>query len=174
MGVVTQAFGGVRHAHEAEHFGGPFERLVLGDLLMQDDAFGYLTPDVHRGVEGGQRVLEDHPDLVAPHGADPGAGQGRELLACQADRTSDDMAAVGQEAHYRVGDHGLAAAGLPHHAQRLAWLHGQGDTIDRFHHAGAELYLGTEVFYFQEAHRGIALLNAPGGVLRSCRGGHRR
>ncbi len=95
VGVVAQAFGGVRHAHKAEHLGRPFERLVLGDLLMQDDAFGYLTPDVHRGVEGGQRVLEDHPDLVAPHGTDLFVRHGGELLACQADRTSDDMAAVG-------------------------------------------------------------------------------
>ena len=50
----------------------------------------------------------------------------------------------------------------------------KADAIDRFHHPGAQLYFRAEVFYFQEAHRGIALLIAPGGVLRSCRAGHRR
>ena len=172
--VVTQTLRGVRHAHQAEHFARPFECLFLGDLLVKDDAFGYLTPDVHRGVERGQRVLKDHPDLVAPHGADLFVGHGGELLVGQADRASDDVAAVGQEAHYRVGHHRLATARLPHHAQRLARLHAQGHAVDRFDYAGAQLYLSTEVLYFQQAHRGIALVNAPGAVLRSCRAGHRR
>ena len=54
------------------------------------------------------------------------------------------------------------------------WLDAEAHAVDRFHDAGAQLYLGTEVLYFQEAHRGIALLNAPGGGLRSCRAAHRR
>ncbi len=74
---------------EAEHLRRPRQRLLLGDPLVQDDALGYLAADVHRRVERGQRVLEDHPDVVAAYRPDLVVRHRGELLAGQADRACD-------------------------------------------------------------------------------------
>ena len=75
--VLLEAFLGPGHAHEAEHFDGPVERLLLGHPLVDPDRLRYLAADGPRRVQRRHRVLEDHADVVATHLAHLGLGQGR-------------------------------------------------------------------------------------------------
>ena len=165
--VIMQPLCRVRHAHEAEDFGRPGESLLLGHPFVEHDALGDLAADVHRRVEGGQGVLEDHPDIVAPDRPDVVVGHGRKFLAAERDGTTRHPAAGREEAHDRGSGHRLAAAGLPDEADRLTWLDFETDPVHRLDDPGTELYLGVQVLYFQEAHAGMLALNAPGGGLRS-------
>ncbi len=89
----------------------PLGRHLGVDLVGLPDDVADRHPRVQRGV----RVLEHHLD-VAAYGSQRAAGQLRDVLAPVADHAPGGRLQV----HQHLGDGRLAAAGLPHDAERLA------------------------------------------------------
>src|SRR5262249_60251050 len=99
--------------------------LGLADAAMQPDRLGYLVADRLSRVERGQRILEDHRDLVAPDLAQLIVGQADQLAVPQPDRAADDVTAGWQQAHDRQPRHRLPAARFGDQAEWLARLEAQ-------------------------------------------------
>ena len=64
--VVVQALLGPGQADQVQHLHRPVAGVGLGGLLVQPHRLGDLVADGLGRVERGERVLEDHRDLVAP------------------------------------------------------------------------------------------------------------
>ncbi len=107
----------------------PLLALALGHHVVVDlPRLGHDVADRHARVQGGVRVLEDDLD-VAAQPAQVLAGQARDVLALV-----EHLAGGGLlQGHDQLGDRRLAAAGLPHQAERLAGVQGEVDPVDRAH-----------------------------------------
>ncbi|CAM5286418.1 Vitamin B12 import ATP-binding protein BtuD [Streptomyces fumanus] len=129
--VVLGALRRVGDADLAEHLHRPRPALLLGGAGVLHERLGDLP--AHRVVrrQRGQRVLEDHGDLVAAELLHLLLGGGDEFLAVQDDLAVDRGGArVVQAQDGQVG-HGLAGAGLADDAQGPAALDVEGETVDR-------------------------------------------
>ncbi len=145
--VLVDPFPRPRHAHQVENLDGPVERLLLADVPVQQHRLGDLVADGVGGVQRGQRVLEDHADIVAADPAHLFRLEVDELPPAQLDRAGE-AAAVRQQLHDRQRGHRLAAAGLADHAERLALVDVQGHAVDGVHHTVPELNLRAQVGNF--------------------------
>src|ERR1041384_5414128 len=99
--------------------------VCLGDLVA------------HRvvGVQAGQRVLEDHPHLVAARLADPRRIGRHEFLAVQPDLARDPgPGPVVQAEDAEAGD-ALARAGLTDDAEGAATVEPEGQSVHRLYQA---------------------------------------
>jgi hypothetical protein len=63
--------------------------------------------------------------------------------------------ALGEQAHDRAGQDGLAGAGLAHDAQRLAAVEGEADAVDRTHEAAVGSEVGVEIADLEERAVGL-------------------
>ncbi len=61
--VVADPLVRVRNADQPEQLDRALARVVLAHVLVQPDHLDDLPADPVVGVQAGQRVLEDHPDL---------------------------------------------------------------------------------------------------------------
>ena len=102
------------------------------------------------GVQGGERILEDHADLCAAQLALVLQGQFRQVLTVQDDLSGGDPAPLGKQSHEGQRGHRLAGARLAHDAQGFARVHVQVDAGECVDHAGADLNVGVEVPDVQE------------------------
>ncbi len=119
VGVVRQSFGGTRHADQPQGLLGSVPGLGLGQPPVQQQGFGDLGAYGEGGVEGGQRVLEDHADGVSADLSQGGFRGGGEVGAPEQDPAFGDPAAGRQQAEDGQRRHGLAAAGFADDAERL-------------------------------------------------------
>ena len=85
------------------------------------------------GVQGGQRVLEDHRHPPAAQAAHPLRVRPDELLAAEPDLAGDLRVPV--QPHDREAAHALARAGLPHDSQPGAAFEGERQPVDGLDHA---------------------------------------
>ena len=81
---------------------------------------GHLVTDPHRGVQRGERVLEDHRQRAGQVLAAPGRRQPGDVHPGDHDGAAGDPGRRGQQVHDRPQGQALAGAGLPHQADRLA------------------------------------------------------
>ncbi|CUK21701.1 Uncharacterised protein [Achromobacter sp. 2789STDY5608615] len=147
--------------HQPAH---PFLRLgAAGDAVDQQRLHDGVA-DRHARVERGERILEDELDVPAQrlHGA---AAQRADVLAVEFDRA----AAALDQLQQRAAGGGLAAAGLAHQRQRLAWIQVEADLLHGVHallhaaeDAAGDVEGGGQVAHLQ--HR--AVLAAHGGRRR--------
>ena len=121
VGVVVQALGRVRHAHEAQHFGRPVRvACVLGTRLWSTTLSAIWRPMF---IVGLREVIGSWKTIpISLPRTERISSSVRVVSSWPSSRMEPPTIwpPVGQEAHYRVGHHGLAAAGLPDHAERLA------------------------------------------------------
>src|SRR6478736_1296101 len=75
--------------------------------------------DPHEGVQAGQRLLEDHPELATPQLVG-GLLVEREDVSAPEQHLPVALGALGQEPHQAAAERRLAASGLPDQAQGLA------------------------------------------------------
>jgi hypothetical protein len=143
--VLADALLGLRHPHQVEHFRGPLQGLVVAGAPVQLDRLGDLLAHRHRGIQRGQRILEDHADLVAADVAHVLVGEAADLLAVQLDAAAGDRPAGGQQLHDRQRGHRLAAPRLAHDAERLPGLQVQRYPVDRVHGGLLQPDLGPQV-----------------------------
>ncbi len=106
---------------------------------MQLEPFVELAADQHRGVERGHRLLEDHADAGAAHGAQVLARHRHHVLALEADRPARQPDGRRDEAHHRPCGQRLARAGFADDTDDLAGEDLEGDGVDQGAAAGAEL-----------------------------------
>ncbi|MEH2610733.1 hypothetical protein V1293_003022 [Bradyrhizobium sp. AZCC 1693] len=99
---------------------------------MAAQALGDLLADRQYRVERGHRLLEDEADLLGPDVIKFAARERHEIAALEQDLAFDDAARRHcdqlQDRHRRDG---LAAAGFPDHAERLALVERDVDAVDR-------------------------------------------
>ena len=120
--------------------------------------------DLHRGVEGGHRLLIDHRDFGAADGAQLVVAHQVEVAALELDRAADDAAVLAEVLHHAERHGGLAAAGLADQAHRLARHHGAGE----IHHRRDLAQAGEEARSRGCRSPGSAG-TGPRGCFRSCR-----
>ena len=114
--------------------GWPALGFLLGGLRVVDRVgLGELHTDPVEGVEGRERILEDHRDGVAAQPTQLVLGHADDLLAVHPDRAGDPCAlGVVQAEHGHARDR-LPRAGLAHDAQGLAELDAVAEVGDRMH-----------------------------------------
>src|SRR5262245_8510673 len=149
--IVGEPLGGRGHSHLAQGFlGPPPERAqALGDV----DAKGLhqLVADGEHRVERGLGILEDHGDPPPAHPAHLAVALGHEVLALQEDLAPDDASRrPGQKAQDGERRHRLAAAGLAHETERLAFPERQAHAADRAHHAPARGEMGAQIAQLED------------------------
>ncbi|MNF68235.1 hypothetical protein D3C84_500870 [compost metagenome] len=130
MGVAVHQVGQKPHlGHHGPHL---LLHLLPGESGVEgDERLGDDVADCHAWVQGGQRVLEDHLDLLALLPQRPLLELGQILAQ------PHHLAVGGRHQTYQgPGEGGLATAGLPHYAQGLPLVEAQGDAIHRLQGGG--------------------------------------
>jgi hypothetical protein len=148
--------GGVGNADHVEQFDGALAGRVLVQVLVDPEGLDYLVAHRVHGGQRGQRVLEDHGDVLA---ADPGhrpVVQAQQLVPVELYGAAH-RGRLGQQAKNRHGRHRLARSRLADDAQYLARPHREGDTAHRADITGLAREGDMQVGDFQS-----------GGELRFC------
>ncbi len=105
--VLPGPGGRLRDADQVQQLDGPGAGLLVVDVLVGLDHLGDLVPHpVHR-VQGGQRILEDDGQLLAPHAALHLLVDADQLLPSHLGRAGDP-GRLGQQPHDGEEAHGLA------------------------------------------------------------------
>ena len=135
--VLVDAPLGLRNADAPQPFDRLGARRIAAQRRVRLDRLDDLVADPHHRVQAGRRLLEDHADPAAAHGAH------LRLPAARARRCRStshvalrDAAVVGQQAHQRQRGHALAAARFADQREGFAALDGQRQAVDRLQQAG--------------------------------------
>ena len=131
-------------ADELERVDGLGHRSLLGDVPVDPGHLGDLATHGVHGVQGGQRVLEDHRDLAATDGPHRLIIEAQEILALPFGDAGLDPQG-GQEPHDRQRRHRLARSGFADHREDLAAADVEADIVDGAHGSGVGLEHGSEV-----------------------------
>lgn len=126
--VLPRPAGRFGDADLAEHVHGPSAGDASGTAEVVAVGLRDLFADRVRGVQRGQRVLEDHRHPASAQPAEPAVGQAEEFLSGEGDRSAHPGPAV--QAHHGEGGDRLAGAGLADKTQGAAGRHGEGDPVD--------------------------------------------
>jgi hypothetical protein len=140
--VLLHAAVGVGDVHELQHL----DRLVHGrppaQPFMEPQGLGDLLAAGEHGVERRHRLLEDHRDFFAANLPHLAGGQIHEVPAVVEDLALDDLARGRRDQlHDAERRHGLAAAGLAHDPEGLAFLDVQVHAV----HGADDALVGEEV-----------------------------
>ena len=117
------------HFEEADH-AIPRGRLAEPRMEVEVDRLSDLIPDPVDRVPRVHGALEHHRDRLPPALAHGVFVEGEEVFAVEADLAGVVAGVVGRQAHQRHRNGSLAAARLPHQAQRLALMQREADILD--------------------------------------------
>ena len=132
--VHLGSLAGLGDAHEVEQLDRPLEGLLLVGALVDSGHLADLPADrVHR-VERREGVLEDHRDLLPPHGAALVLGEREQVTTLPEDLALGDVERRLQ-VQDRHGCHRLARTRLAHDGEHLAACHIERHAVDRLHAA---------------------------------------
>ena len=143
--VLVDAALGLGDADAPQPVDGLGARRVAAQLGVRLDRLDDLVADAHHRVQAGRRLLEDHADAPAAHGAHLRLGQAEHVGLIQMHAAAGDGAVLGQQAHQRQRRHALAAAGLADQREGLAALDRQAQAVDGAHDAGIGVELDLEM-----------------------------
>ena len=122
-----------------------------GGLL---DGFDQLCPHRHQRVQRGLRILEDHPDPVAPDTPHLALAAPAQLFALEQDRSAGDPPGRFEQVDDGIADCRLAGAGFAHQPHHLAGADGQADAAGGVDGAAAGREIDVEPLDFQQiGHR---------------------
>src|SRR5262249_48901620 len=125
--------------------------LAAAQPLVQAEGFGDLLAAGEDGVQRRHRLLEDHRDLFAPDLPHLARRHVHEVLAVVEDLALHDLAGrLRDQLHHRQRGPGLAAAGLAHHAERLALVDVEIDAVHRADGPFVREEVGLEVLDFEK------------------------
>jgi hypothetical protein len=162
--VLREPAPGVRDPHHGEQLERPRARLRRAHLHVDLQPLGELPSDGEHRVERGHRLLEDHRDVPAAHGAHFFLGELEEIASLVEDLPALDAAGrLGDEAHYAEGRHRLAATRLSDQRHGLALLDVPRDPVDRAHRARRAQKAGSQVPDFKKC-RHFFSISLPGEV----------
>ena len=149
-GYWSHAVGGVGDSYQPEQLDRARPRLALGHVAVGEDRVGELPADLVEGVQGGQRVLEDHRDFVAADRPQLVVVHRHEVAAFEQDPAADLGALMTGQAEHRQRRDGLAGTRLAHDPECLARHHLVGDPVDRLHHPVFGVELDPQVLHPQQ------------------------
>ena len=129
--VCVDPPGSVGDADRVEHLDRQLAGLPVVDVAVGADRLDDLPADPVDGVEGGHRVLEDHPDPLAAELAKLGLARLDQVGPAQRDRPLDPRVRRAGQADDRLGGDALARARLADDRQHLAGGEVEGDAVDR-------------------------------------------
>ena len=126
---------------------------------MGADGLDDLVADPVERIEARQRILEDHPDPLAPDAADFLRRQMVDPRARQIDLAAGDAAGRIDQADHGEARDRFAGAGFTDHAEHFALGDVEGDAIDRMQRAAAGDELHLEVTHGEDrsGHRSFGL-----------------
>ena len=139
--VGVGALARLGDADQREHLDRPVPRLRLRDVAVRAHALGDLRADLVEGVQRGQRVLEDHRDLVAADRAQVVLGRAEQVLAVEAHGAADAGVAGAGQAQHVSEETDLPDPDSPTIPNVCAAIDGVGDAVD----GPDEAVLGLEV-----------------------------
>ncbi len=104
-----------------------FLAIAAAFLVVQQHGFRQLLADAHDGVQGAQRVLEHHGQLVAAQGVELFFRNLQQILAVVDDFARIHHGVARQNAHDSTGGDGLAGTGFTGDGERFAFLQIEGN-----------------------------------------------
>ncbi len=123
MGEVLEPLLGGRDAHLLHQLEGGLHAVLAAHAAVHPEHLGDLEADRVDRVQGRERVLEDHGDLLAALVLHLALGQREQVGALQEHSATGDKAGRGvQDAHDGLRGDALAGAGLAQHGQGAAGL----------------------------------------------------
>ena len=121
----------LRDADGAQHLLCLLKGLLLGDMLVEFDAFADLIADSHDRVQRGHRVLENHGHFVAAHFLQLFRLHCQDVLPVQPDLAAFDFPRrVWYQVENRARRSRFTRAGLSDEAQRAASADAEADAVD--------------------------------------------
>src|SRR5664279_1298047 len=109
-----------------------------------------LEPHTVDRVEGGQRILEDHRDLLTAVASSCLLREGQQICPPETDRPLGDVSGRGVEnAHDGLRGDRLAGAGLAQYREGLAGMQVEADAVDGFGHPVPGAELNVQVLYLE-------------------------
>jgi hypothetical protein len=154
--VVVDPGTRARDADLVEQFDRPVLGVAPGHAAMRPEQFGELESDRVDRVQRGERVLEDHRDLVGP---DPPAlvlPQLQQVDTAIADLATGDVPGRRlQDAHDRLSGHRFAAARLTQDGQGLAGVQPETRPVHRLGDAVPGTELDVQVVDLEQRCAGI-------------------
>ena len=129
---------------------------------MRADRLDELPADAVQGMQRGQRVLEDHRELLAAQGAHLLRARAEQLAAVEVD-PARDARVPGMQTHQRQRRDRLARARLADDPERAPGAQLVADPVDRVHQAvlGGELHAQVLDAQQRIARGGFALTPCP-------------
>ena len=103
MGIALEHVITGGQFHLFEQFQATFAGLGMAHALMDKQAFADLLLDGVQGIEGGQRLLENHPDTAAAQGPLLLVVELQQVLTLESHAVRFPGGAVGQQVEYRQG-----------------------------------------------------------------------
>ena len=148
--VGAEPVAGVRDAHQGEHLRRARAARLLGDVVVRLDGLHELVADLVERMQRGERVLEDHRDLLAAHLAQLGVVHRQQVAPLEQHLAAERrVAGAGEPEHGEVRD-ALARARLADDAERLARVDRVGHAVDGAHDAVVGRELHGEVLDLQQ------------------------
>ena len=117
---------------------------------MRKHGLGELAPDLVQRVQRGERVLEDHRDVVTADRAQLGVRQRDEVAALEQDAPRDARPLQAREPERRERGDGLAGPRLADDPERAPLEYLVGDAVDGVHDPVLGRELDLEVLDAQE------------------------
>src|SRR5438128_7993114 len=134
--IIMHAAFRIGNLHQLQHLNRAGQCVLFRQALMAAQALGNLLADRQHRVERGHRLLEDEANLLGPDVIKFAARERHQIAALEQDLALDDAARRHrdqlEDRHRRDG---LAAAGFPDNAERLALVERDVDAVDRLQHA---------------------------------------
>jgi hypothetical protein len=143
--IVVEANAWVRDPDVGQHLDDTLLGLLLRDALVDADRLDELVSHAIHRVQTGERVLEDHGDLLAANCAHFLARSSEQVASLEEDLAGDQRPLGVVEAEDRkIGD-ALARPGLADDAERLAAAHRERELVNRMHDSVGRRELDGEV-----------------------------
>src|SRR5262249_17897225 len=125
------------------------ERAAAGMLVLLE-RFADLASDLEDGVQRGERVLQDHRDVLPTMLTHAALRERKQVLAREQDLTGEDATGALNEPQDRGGRNALAGPAFSDKAQHLAGLNREAHAIDGAHGAVLREEVRAQIFDLEE------------------------
>ena len=120
MRVAVERGRGIGDPHSGQHLDHPFAAGRIVELFMKFQSLRHLAADLHRRVEAGHRLLEDHCDSDSADGAKRRFVEPEQVRSPIQSAPAGHSSAVGQEAQKAPRRDRLSRSGLSDQGKDLA------------------------------------------------------
>ncbi len=148
----------------AEHRERALARLAGADAVVDHRHLHELPPDRHDRVEAAHRILIDHRDAPAAHGAQGVVVERRHVASLEEDAARGEPAGAAEVAHDRERHRRFAATGFPDEAEGFTGLDGEAEAGNDIGLAGAQEERDPRVLESENGGDGISHVDRSPGA----------